>query len=345
MLALAIAGSFSASMTVTAEGAPDLVALGPNVSNSTPETGEAFWFIATVHSQGDTQSAATTVRYLRSTDATITTSDTLEGTDAVGPLGPLQNYAATIRLTAPSTAGTYYYGACIDAVTAESDTANNCSGAVAAQVKEASDGGGSGGTTDDEPEGAGASPDEGEYAVLMDTMVPPHESTCNQSDPANTGCNIPDEMGEYKLGKTVDSWQEVTNLADVEEITSIVWYQHDCRGQEVMSFCDRIREHSAEQDTSVTLDWKDSEGDFAGVAGAASATYRANFAVSEARRSLNDMKCVVSVTHTSNTMPNADSFSREIPRGRTWLDFKAQFTFDFNPGASYPASAVPADCD
>ena len=80
------------------------------------------------------QSAATTVRYLRSTDATITESDTEEGTDEVRALLLNQGYAATIRLTAPSTAGTYYYGACVDAVAGELDTTNNCSVSVAANV-------------------------------------------------------------------------------------------------------------------------------------------------------------------------------------------------------------------
>ena len=130
----------SGSVAVTVEAAaqrPDLTVGTPTASDSSPETGGAFWFIATVHNQGDAQAAATTVRYLRSTDGTITTSDTLEGTDAVGALGPLQNYGATILLTAPSTAGTYYYGACVDAVPAESDTTNNCSGSVAVTVEAA----------------------------------------------------------------------------------------------------------------------------------------------------------------------------------------------------------------
>ena len=122
------------------QSAPDLVVLGPNVSDSSPETGGTFWLIGTVTNQGDGQSAATTVRYLRSTDATITTSDTEEGTDAVRALVSPQGYAATIRLTAPSTAGTYYYGACVDAVADESDTGNNCSDAVSVTV------GGGGGT-------------------------------------------------------------------------------------------------------------------------------------------------------------------------------------------------------
>ena len=89
------------------------------------------WLLATVHNQGAGGAAATTVRYYRSTDATITTSDAQVGTDEVGTLFPSQNYGATIRLTAPSAPGTYYYGACVDAVAEESDTTNNCSSSSA----------------------------------------------------------------------------------------------------------------------------------------------------------------------------------------------------------------------
>jgi len=70
----------------------------------------------TVHNQGAGGSAATTVRFYRSTDATITTSDTLEGTGAVNTLVPSGGSGETILLTAPATAGTYYYGACVDVV-------------------------------------------------------------------------------------------------------------------------------------------------------------------------------------------------------------------------------------
>ena len=42
--------------------------------------------------------------------------------------------AESIALTAPTTAGTYYYGACVDAVEGESDTTDNCSSAVAVRV-------------------------------------------------------------------------------------------------------------------------------------------------------------------------------------------------------------------
>ena len=119
--------------------------LGPGVNNSSPEPGARFGLIVTVHNQGDVRSAATTVRYKRSTDATITTSDTSIGTDAVNELAPSGGYGATFRPTAPSTAGTYYYGGCVDAVPGESSTTNNCSSSVQVTVS----GGGGGGDDDD----------------------------------------------------------------------------------------------------------------------------------------------------------------------------------------------------
>ena len=45
-----------------------------------------------------------------------------------------QFWSQAISLTAPSTAGTYYYGACVDAVTDESNTANNCATGVQVTV-------------------------------------------------------------------------------------------------------------------------------------------------------------------------------------------------------------------
>ena len=79
-------------------------------------------------------SAATTLQYYRSADATISSSDTEVGTDAVEALASSGTSAESIDVTAPATAGAYYYGACVDAVTGESDTANNCSSAVKVDV-------------------------------------------------------------------------------------------------------------------------------------------------------------------------------------------------------------------
>ena len=129
--------SGSVAVTVSEpQTSPDLSVGSPTVSDSGPETGAAFTLSATVSNDGDGAAAATTLRYYRSTDATITTSDTSVGTDAVAGLAALGSSAESISLTAPSTAGTYYYGACVDTVTGESDTTNNCSSSVTVTVAE-----------------------------------------------------------------------------------------------------------------------------------------------------------------------------------------------------------------
>ena len=103
---------------------PDLVVGTPTVDDSSPYTGASFTLAATVTNNGDGESVATTLRYYRSTDATITTADTEVGTDAVGALAAAGTGEQSIDLTAPSTAGTYYYGACADSVSGESDTSD-----------------------------------------------------------------------------------------------------------------------------------------------------------------------------------------------------------------------------
>ena len=118
----------------TVSSAPDLVVNTPTVSDSSPDAGASFTLSATVRNQGDGSSDSTTLRYYRSTDSSISTSDTEVGTDSVGGLAASGSSPESINLTAPSTAGTYYYGACVDAVSGESDTENNCSAAVRVSV-------------------------------------------------------------------------------------------------------------------------------------------------------------------------------------------------------------------
>ena len=108
----------------------------PSVSNANPAPGATFALSATVSNTGEGESAATTLRYYRSTDATIATSDTEVGTDAVGVLAVSGTSDHSISLTAPLTTGIHYYGACVDAVTDESDTTNNCSASVVVDVED-----------------------------------------------------------------------------------------------------------------------------------------------------------------------------------------------------------------
>ena len=123
------------------EQAPDLVVEAVSVSDSSPDAGESFTLSATVRNGGDGSADATTLRYYRSTNSTISSGDTEAGTDSVRALSGSASSPESISLPAPSSAGTYYYGACVDSVSGESNTANNCSDGVRVQVADSGGGG------------------------------------------------------------------------------------------------------------------------------------------------------------------------------------------------------------
>ena len=120
---------------------PDLIVESPSVNDNTLTTGQSFTLRATVRNQGNAAAAATTLRYYRSSNATISADDVEVGTDGVSSLSAGGTSAESISLNAPSGAGTYYYGACVDNVSGESNTGNNCSSGVSVTVS----GGGGGG--------------------------------------------------------------------------------------------------------------------------------------------------------------------------------------------------------
>ena len=126
--------SSGVSVTVGGSGSPDLIVESPSVNDNTPTTGQSITFSATVRNQGSASSASTTLRYYRSSNATITTGDTEVGTDGVSSLSAGGASAESISLNAPSSAGTYHYGACVESVSGESNTGNNCSSGVSVTV-------------------------------------------------------------------------------------------------------------------------------------------------------------------------------------------------------------------
>ena len=129
-----------------AEGSSsDLVVESPWVSNSSPRAGASFTLKVTVRNLGNGQSGTTTLRYYLSTDTTFSTSDTQVDTDVVSVLAGSGTSTESIEVTAPSSAGTYYYGACVDTVSGESAPGNNCSPAVLVTVGEST------GPTEPEP--------------------------------------------------------------------------------------------------------------------------------------------------------------------------------------------------
>ena len=124
---------------------PDLVVRSPSVTDNSLETGESFTLSVTVGNDGaGTAAWRPSLSYYRSTDGTITgvsgedTEEGAERTDEEKEIGALfagETRSHSISLTAPSAAGTYYYGACMLADPGrESDITNNCSGTVAVVV-------------------------------------------------------------------------------------------------------------------------------------------------------------------------------------------------------------------
>ena len=114
---------------VPVEAGTDL-AVEASVRDTRLTPGQSFRLSVTVRNRGAEQAAATTLHYYRSDDATISTQDTRVGTDPVGALAASGSSEESISLTAPSSEGTYYYGACVESVSGESNTDNNCSSAV-----------------------------------------------------------------------------------------------------------------------------------------------------------------------------------------------------------------------
>lgn len=131
-------------VNITVTNPADLVVDTPTVDKSTLAPGESFTLTATVRNQGFGNSGAATLTYYRSTDSTITTTDTTVGTaDTIDILsgsntlnqGYPNTSEQTVALTAPSTPGTYYYGACVTTTSgSDSNTQNNCSAAVTITV-------------------------------------------------------------------------------------------------------------------------------------------------------------------------------------------------------------------
>ena len=115
--------------TVEIQG-PDLIISAVRVDASTIKIGGGVRFHLTLTNQGTSKAPATIIRYYRSSDATITAEDTELRAVPVGELGSGKSYTTWALLPSAFSVGTYYYGACLDGVASEFDTANNCSDAL-----------------------------------------------------------------------------------------------------------------------------------------------------------------------------------------------------------------------
>ena len=132
-------------VTVTGSGGPDLV-VSLSTSSVTVAPGSSFSYRTTVRNRGDAASAATRIRLYQSDNATISTSDSELGQPGSVPaLGPSESASGTTTITIGSATPpqTTYVGNCVDAVSGETNTTNNCSSAITVTIQS----GGGGGTT------------------------------------------------------------------------------------------------------------------------------------------------------------------------------------------------------
>lgn len=110
--------------------APDLVVINPGVDDSGLTPGQPFTIDATALNQGDDPADASTLRYFLSVDNVIANDDLELGTDSIPSLSPASSSAHDLFTTAPLADGTYWVGACADAVTGETNIGNQCSTSV-----------------------------------------------------------------------------------------------------------------------------------------------------------------------------------------------------------------------
>lgn len=153
--------------------APDLVVGITATDNSSPATGAPFSLQARVRNRGGVGAAATTLRWLRSADAQISLEDEEAASDPVDALAAFTSSEKTVTLTAPSSVGDHYYGACVDALDDESNVGNNCSaGAFFRVVMPDDDGDGDGGGGGDGGSGDGSDDHGDSRETATEVAVP-----------------------------------------------------------------------------------------------------------------------------------------------------------------------------
>jgi hypothetical protein len=127
--------TYEIGLQCAGEPAPDLVVELPVVSSTELTTGGSFSISATVKNQGNATSKSTLIVYLLSDTPTISVEDALLGFAAVASLNGGDTSPEQFAANAPDVHGTYWIGACVDAVAGESAISNNCSEGVEITVQ------------------------------------------------------------------------------------------------------------------------------------------------------------------------------------------------------------------
>ena len=109
--------------------APDLVFTTVSPASATLTPGDSVTFTFGIRNRGTVGSGATTIRAMRSSNPIVSARDTELRSWSFSSLAPSQDrtFPLTISVSAGSAPGTIYIGMCVDPVTDESNTRNNCS--------------------------------------------------------------------------------------------------------------------------------------------------------------------------------------------------------------------------
>ncbi len=128
-MAVRVAGS-TQSLAISYTTKPDLTVNNAQISANAfpPET--LFTFSADVVNQSTAIIQGSTLRYYLSDDSTLSSSDTVVATDTVSVLSGGETSLEQAVIRAPSDLGTYWVGACVDTVTGETQTSNQCTSAI-----------------------------------------------------------------------------------------------------------------------------------------------------------------------------------------------------------------------
>lgn len=109
--------------------APDLVAVSIVADRTTARLNQRVNFDGRIRNQGTRTSSTTTARFYASPDSTITTSDEEILTHEVPNLDPNEGAIWEVWVGSPRSR-TLYFGFCLDPVSGETNTQNNCSSGV-----------------------------------------------------------------------------------------------------------------------------------------------------------------------------------------------------------------------
>ena len=118
--------TFTGAATHKIIEAPDLIVESVTVDKSNLAPSENFTLSITVGNQGSGESSATTLRYYKWDEIAEEWKHIPDKTSDIESLSTDDTSSQSISLTAPNSAGPHYYSACVDEVTNESNTSNNC---------------------------------------------------------------------------------------------------------------------------------------------------------------------------------------------------------------------------